>query len=201
MSRTAFRGFRGTIAELEAAKPMAGNGLAEFFALTGEEQRLHLDHAADAVRDELAEMAREHKARVPDPRSALEYRSYKSGGMDCVVAVKHSDRTASIEISRDGGARPHAFVNPAKILLQPESSGPFVVFLIGKSLSRWVLEKQGVNLLGAIPELTGDWTNENRTTWKRLSAAASRINTKISIGGRRTYSSRSYAGHSGPAGW
>lgn len=158
--------------------------MAGFFSLTADERQLQVDHAEDLMREVLADAAAIQKARTPDTRTALQYRCYRTAGLDCVIAVKHSDRTTSIEISRDGGARPHAFINPAKISLQPESSGPFIVFLIDKKLSRWVREKQGVNLLGAVPGLVGDWSKEQRATWERLIKAAARINCKISSAGR-----------------
>lgn len=158
--------------------------MSGFFSQTVEERQLAVDHAEDLMREVLADAAIAHKARTPDPRSALQYRCYRQAGLDCVVAVKHSDRATTIELSRDGGARPHAFIDPLKISMQPECSGPFVFFLIDKKLSRWVLAKQGVNLLGAVPELVGNWTKEQRATWERLNKAAARINTKISSAGR-----------------
>jgi hypothetical protein len=131
-------------------------------------------------------MADEFNARKPDPRSPLTYKTYRTMGMVAVVVVKHFDRGATLQISRDGNARgKHAFPRSAWLTVQPESVGPLTLALISKRNLAWILDKQGVNLAGVVPDLVGDWSDEDRKTWSDLRQAASHINVRIRAAGKR----------------
>jgi len=155
--------------------------------LPADERRRRLDDALGAVMDESKRIVRESKARRPDPRSAADYVSYRTMKMMAAAVVKHGDRPASIEVSRDGGNGRRAFINPARVILQPESTDRLWLIVVSRSLAAWINEKQGVNLSAVPVELaaSGEFTDEERKIWKTLNALAFSINSRIWTAGRR----------------
>lgn len=152
--------------------------------LPPDEYRARMDAVDGAMRKTVEEMNAAEKARKPDPRSDLEYRSYR--GLVAVIVVKHFDRVNTVQVSRDGDAKgQHAFPRTAWLDVQPESAGPFILALVSKRNLAWVLDKQGVNLAGVVPDLVGDWSDEDRKTWRRLKQAANHINVRIRTAGKR----------------
>ena len=161
--------------------------LPRIFDLPPDERRAAYDAAAARVAEASREASASFKAREPDPRSVHDYRIYNTMRMVCILVVKHRDRVNSIEVSRDGGGAPHAFIDPKKMIVQPESEGEFVLALVGRGLSQWIYEKQRVNLLAITPPLADgiEWTDEQRKTWTRLETLRSSINSKIYFAKKR----------------
>lgn len=152
-----------------------------------DELRALTDAAGEAVMAKSREMIAEDRARKPDPRSPLTYKTYRTMGMVAVVVVRHADRGATLQVSRNGDAKgKHAFPRAAWLTIQPESAGPFLLALVSKRNLAWILEKQEVNLGGVVPELVGDWSDEDRKTWSDLKHAADHINVRIRAAGKRS---------------
>ena len=144
------------------------------------------DAAGEAVIAKSRELAAEFSGRKPDPRSPLTYKTYRTMGMVAVVVVRHADRGATLQVSRNGDARgKHAFPRAAWLSIQPESSGAFLLALVSKRNLAWILGKQEVNLAGVVPDLVGDWSDEDRKTWSALKHAADHINVRIRAAGKR----------------
>lgn len=160
--------------------------------LPPEERREALEDAADRAMDAAIESAAAHNARKPDPRSILDYRAYHTMRLVCVLVVKHRDKAASIECSRDG-AWPHIYLPTKKLMVQPESEGDFILALMPKSFLVWLAKQDDApsvarTLLGVTPELAGEQTAARRETWKRLERVRSSINSKIYYAKRRSTS-------------
>lgn len=138
--------------------------------------------AAKRAMDAAHEMAVAHNARKVDPRSILDYRVWKTMGMVCVLVVKHRDRTASTEVSRDGNYAPHVYLPTSKQIAQPESTKEFLLICIPK----WLAERS--ELMGVTPDLCDvrPWTDAQRQTWSTLRNARLRINSKIYTANRRS---------------
>jgi hypothetical protein len=164
---------------------MSTDALPHVFSLPPEERRKVYADAADRAMEAAHEAAAEHKARKIDPRSIHDYRAWHTMRMVCVLVVKHRDRAASIEVSRDGGAFPHIYLPTSKMIRQPESTEDFVLAVIPK----WLAQK--AELQGVAPELCAGrpWTDEQRAAWKSLSNTRLSINTKIYFAKKRPSSS------------
>ncbi|MGX9392532.1 hypothetical protein ACWX0K_20505 [Nitrobacteraceae bacterium UC4446_H13] len=147
------------------------------------ERQAAVDGALEAVREESARIIAQGKRVQADPRSIEDYLTYRKGRLICAPVVKHSDRATTIELSRDGGAGRHTFINPLKLRIQPESTDRFLLILIPRPLATWVKEKQEVNLFAQPPELdsAGDWTADDHKTWDGLRHWSATINTRIDI--------------------
>ena len=175
-------------------------GAAYLMKLPPAERQAAVDAALEAVREKSAEITRIEKAKTPDPRTDLQYKTWRTMKLFAVPIVRHSDRAASIEVSRDGDPTgKHAFIplRSAPIVL-PESCDPLQLVLIGKPIAKWIAEKQGVSLSAVPVDLVGDWSDDDRELWARLCALASHININIQRGGsarkpRRMLLSRSEA--------
>lgn len=160
-------------------------GAAYLMKLRPAERRAAVGGALEAVREKAAELALLEKAKTPDPRTDLQYKTWRTLKLFAVPVVRHSDRPASIEVSRDGDAAgKHAFIprRSAPIVL-PESRAPLQLVLVGKPIARWIAEKQGVSLSAVPADLIGDWSDEDRKHWARLRALAGHININIQRGG------------------
>lgn len=164
--------------------------MAGFFDLNAEERRLHVDHANDAVREVMLQAIAEGKAKKPDPRSAGDYRGLKTMGHVAIIVVKHADKPASIEVSRDGGERGHLYLPAKSIVVQPESGAELLLITIPRWLATRIREEKHINLFGVAPALSDlrVWTKADLATWTALERLASHINCKISSANRRQYS-------------
>lgn len=175
-------------------------GASYLMKLPPAERQAAVGGALEAVRENAAELAAFEKAKTPDPRTDLQYKTWRTMKLFAVPVVRHSDRLASIEVSRDGDATgKHAFIplRSAPIVL-PESRDPLQLVLVGKPIAKWIAEKQGVSLAGVPTDLVGDWSDDDREQWARLRALAGHININIQRGGcarrpRRMLLSRSEA--------
>ena len=158
-------------------------GAAYLMKLPPAERQAAVDGALEAAREESARLTAQGKRVQPDPRSIDDYLAYRRGRLICAPVVKHSDRATTIELSRDGGAGRHAFINPLKLRIQPESADRFLLILIPRPLATWVKDKQEVNLFAAPPALdpAGEWTAEDLKTWDRLRHWSVTVNTRIDI--------------------
>lgn len=149
-----------------------------FHDASDSERQVMLDDAQQAVRDASAEMIKAHKARKPDQREG-DYRAWKAIGAFCVPLVQHSTRATTIEVSTDGGNGRHAFLNPLKLSIQPESDGDLLLVVIERKYAAWVRDKPRVNLFGVPPDLVGEWSEEQRKKWSELRETAWRVNSRI----------------------
>jgi hypothetical protein len=160
-----------------------------------EQQRAEMFAAKSAA---VAEVAAQIKARpriADDPRKPADYRIFKTMKLICVPLVRHA-LAGTLELSRDGWMRPRAFINPAKLIEQPESDGDLVLVLIERGLANWIKDKQRCNLFGVAPELSAEreWTDHDRAVWNRLRRLADTINSRIASPPRpRALLSRSQA--------
>lgn len=175
-------------------------GAAYLMKLPPAERQAAVEAALEAVRQESKRITAREKAKTPDPRTDLQYKTWRTMKLFAVPVVRHSDRLASIEVSRDGDAAgKHAFIplRSAPIVL-PESRDPLQLVLVSKPIAKWIAEKQGVSLSAAPADLVGDWSDDDRELWARLRALATHINVNIHRGGsarkpRRMLLSRSEA--------
>ncbi len=160
-------------------------GAAYLMKLPPAERQAAVEAALEAVREKSAEITRIEKAKTPDPRTDLQYKTWRTMKLFAVPVVRHSDRPASIEVSRDGDAAgKHAFIplRSAPIVL-PESRGALQLVLIAKPIAKWIADKQGVSLSAVPADLVGDWSDDDREHWARLRALATHINVNIHRGG------------------
>lgn len=151
------------------------------FDLSPEDRAAEYEAARECVRETSREMVQGVMARKPDPRSAYDYRVWHDSGYVAVLVAQHVGRTTSLEVSPNGG-RKRAFLtsDPRKVMIQPESDNDFLLIALPRSLAKWVLERQRVNLLGVTPDLiVGDYTDEQRETWARLRKTCETINIRI----------------------
>jgi hypothetical protein len=144
------------------------------------EQRSEMFAAKRAAVDAVAAEIKARPRIADDPRSLADYRIFKTMKLFCVPLVRHA-LSGTLELSRDGWMRPRAFINPAKLIEQPESDGDLMLVLIDKGLAAWVKEKQRCNLFGVAPDLSSEreWTDHERAVWKRLRRLSDTINTRI----------------------
>jgi hypothetical protein len=150
--------------------------------LTHAERRVAYDDALERAKAAAHKASTAHKARTPDPRSSSDYRAWKTMKMVCVLLVKHQDKAASIECSKDGASRPRIFIPNKKHILLPESDGEFVLMLLPK----WLAQK--AELMGVTAGLSPDrtWTSAEVDQWRSLSSLRLSVNTKIHSANRRT---------------
>jgi hypothetical protein len=156
--------------------------LPHVFSLPPDERRAEYDAALDRAMDAAHEAAVDHKARKADPRSALDYRAWRTMRLVCVLVVKHADKPSSIEASLDGISRPRIYIPNSKLIAMPESTDEFALMLLPK----WLCEKSG--LMGVTPDLVGEWTDDQRKLWDSLRRTRLSINTKIHYANRRASS-------------
>lgn len=118
-----------------------------------------------------------------DPRTDFDYRSYRSMGYACVLAVRQPDareNPSTIRVGRSLRGDPQ-FLGPKNAIILPESEGPFVLALMPK----WLITK---TMLPTHPiALSEDepWTDEERALWTRLRDVCLSVNTRIRRGGTR----------------
>lgn len=123
------------------------------------------------------EAAIAHNARKADPRSIHDYRAWNTMRLVCALTVRTSRPfPASIECMR-GTER--FYLPKSKIIEQPESTGEFALVCLPK----WLAGKTG--LMATTPELAGEWTDEQRQIWERLTRLRSAINSNIYYAKRR----------------
>lgn len=145
------------------------------FGLTAAERRAAYDEASERAMEAARAAALAYKSKhAPDPL-AQQYRLWNTMGMVCVLVVKHRDKPASIEISRDGSYYPHTYLPTSKMIVQPESVDQFVLAVVPKWLA------QRAELMGITLPLSParPWTDEQRAAWERLGRLRSSINTRI----------------------
>ena len=101
--------------------------------------------------------------------------------MVCVLLVKHQDKTASIECSKDGSTGARIYIPNKQHIILPESAGEFALMLVPK----WLAQKTG--LMGISADLTADraWTSADVDQWRALGRLRLSINTKIYFANRR----------------
>lgn len=137
------------------------------------ERRLEI--AGEVVGAAMKERAREFNARKPDPRSIADYTAWRTMGLVCVQVMKHSDRAASIECSRDGDAAGRIFLPTSKSIVQSDSVGDFLLICVPK----WLAVK--TELIGVTPDLSEArvWTKADVAAWNSLRNTRMSINTRI----------------------
>lgn len=125
--------------------------------------------------------AKRNQNKNPDARTAVHYRTWQTMGLVCVLVVKHRDKIASIECSRDGSYYPHIYLPTSKIVPQPEATDEFILACVPKWLA------QRAELLGITLPLSParHWTDEQHATWERLGRLRTSINTRIYFAHRR----------------
>ncbi len=151
-----------------------------FFHLSESERRLHVDHAGDAVREIARQAMVDGRAHKPDPRSVGDYQAAQSMKMFCALVVKIREPRPGyngLPCSMDGDPGKFFYLPISKIITQPESLDSFVLVLI----PRWLGKSDKLpQLMGCAPELFGgDWTKEQRETWKHLRRKRDGINVRI----------------------
>lgn len=118
-----------------------------------------------------------------DPRTDFDYRSYRSMGYACVLAVKQPDareNPASVRVGASLKSDPQ-FLGPKNSILLQESEGPFVLALMPK----WLITK---TMLPTHPSALSEeepWTDDERALWDRLRNVCLSVNTRIRRGGTR----------------
>ena len=125
-----------------------------------------------------------------DPRTDFDYRSYKSCGYVCVLAVKLPDDrpdARTIKVGRPGSSE-HHFFGAGNSIVQPESEGRFVLAVMPDWLQRrWKFLTYPL----ALPD-DSDWTDDERAIWERLTRVCISINSRIQNAGRKVHESRRY---------
>lgn len=118
-----------------------------------------------------------------DPRTDFDYRSYRSMGYACVLAVKQTDareNPSSVRVGQSLKSDPQ-FLGPRNSILLQESEGPFVLALMPK----WLITKTMLPTHpGALSEAE-PWTDDERALWDRLRDICLSVNTRIRRGGAR----------------
>ena len=148
-----------------------------------------IERAKEAVRAWAADVAANAKPK-PDPRTPLNYRAWHTCRSVCVLVVKHRDKPASIECSRDGSYYPHLYLPSSKIEIQPESTAEFVLAIMPK----WLAQKS--ELIGMTLPLTVArvWADAQADQWEALRKLRLTINNKIYFAKKRPSAlSRSHA--------
>lgn len=119
-----------------------------------------------------------------DPRTDFDYRSYRSCGYVCVLAVKLPDErpdARTIKVGRPGSSDHHYFGNGNSIV-QQESEGRFILAVMpGWLQRRWSFLTYPL----ALPD-DGGWSDAERASWERLSRVCNSINSRIRNSGRRS---------------
>lgn len=118
----------------------------------------------------------------------MAYRNYRTMGVAAVPIVRmRAEPTVRGDVyaSRDGSTRKRFFIDPKRMIDQPESGDNLILTLLPKWLCSSISKRfPGVNLLGVTPELVGDnWTDGDRKKWESLTNRARSINTRIRNGG------------------
>lgn len=142
-----------------------------------EENRARGDAAEARLRETVREIAAAAKATKPDPRGVLTYRTYQTMGLVCVLVVRHRDGQASFHCSKSGNDLRFNLAF-SKCIREPESTDDFLLICIPK----WIAQDRG--LMGVTPPLDGEWTDEQRAIWGRLTRARGTINTRIHYANR-----------------
>lgn len=116
------------------------------------------------------------------------YRNYRTMNMAAVPIVRMQPEltvNGKVYASRDGSTRRRFFIDPDRMIDQPESDGALVLTLIANWLCKKISARfPGTNMLGVTRDLVGDhWTDEDRSKWASLTTRALSINTRIRNGG------------------
>lgn len=169
--------------------------LRRIYELPPAERQAAFDAAAQRAMDAAHEASVAHKARKPDPY-ANEYLYWKKERLACVLVVRHCDKPASYEISRDGGGYHHLYLPFSRTRKLSESNDDFLMALIPR---RWVemIEKREFESGQRLRELFGitlplsaarPWTEAQCETWKQLSNRRMSINSRIASARPRSVS-------------
>jgi hypothetical protein len=170
--------------------------LPSVFSLPPAERRQAYDAAHERAMEAAHEAAVASKARnKPDPHAG-DYLAWRTMGMVCVLVVKHRDKPASFECSRDGGPYRHLYLPFSQLVPLPESDGEFLLALLPRP---WVNRIEKKDFAGAQPlrELFGvtlplsaaqPWTDEQCATWERLGNRRLSINSRIQSAKARSIS-------------
>jgi hypothetical protein len=160
-------------------------------AAIGEPTEMESDYRR---RVELFSSLNKRKPLIPtpakDPRTDFDYRSYKSCGYVCVLAVKLPDdrpNARTIKVGRPGSSE-HHFFGSGNSIIQPESEGRFVLAVMPDWLQRRL---KFLTYPLALPD-DGDWTDDERAIWERLTRVCISINSRIQNAGRKVHESRRY---------
>lgn len=127
-------------------------------------------------------------AKIGDHIPTEVYRNYRTMKMAAVPIVRMGDgltANGKLYASRDGSTSRKFYIDPARMIDQPESRDDLILTLIGRGLCRWISETFArTNMLGVTPDLVGEhWTDADRKKWASLTTRAESINTRIRNGG------------------
>jgi hypothetical protein len=159
----------------------AKDHLPHVFTLSAAERAAEYATALDRIMDAQREESAAHRAREPDRRSIHDYRAYLTTGLVCALVVKHGNKPASFECSRDGGTYARFYLPLSRIVAQPETTDDFLLVCLPK----WLAQK--AELVGVTLPLSSarPWTDQQRAGWDRLARLRSIINTKICLSKKR----------------
>jgi hypothetical protein len=134
------------------------------------------------------------RALVPrpdkDPRTDFDYRSFKSCGYVCVLAVRLPDERPEAHTIKVGrpGSKEHHYFGQGNSIIQQESEGRFLLAVMpGWLQRRWEFLTHPM----ALPD-DGDFTDEEKIIWRRLTQICISINSRIRNAGRAIRENRPY---------
>lgn len=130
-------------------------------------------------------------AKRHDPRTDFDYRSYKK--MVCTLVIRQPDsriNPATVRVGRTLTSDPQ-FLGGGNSIIQPESSGRFVVAVVPEWMTRFRW-KDGVPQPAiftayppALDEIDPAFSDAERETWTRLRQVCHSINSRIRNSGRK----------------
>lgn len=118
-----------------------------------------------------------------DPRTDFDYRSYKSMGYVCILAVRaHDERPEpqTVRIKVAGSSKPQGLGAGNSIIME-ETAGPFVLAVV----PTWLQRKCGLATYAMpLPE-DQPWSESDRELWGHLRDVCFSINSRIRNSNRR----------------
>lgn len=119
-----------------------------------------------------------------DPRTDFDYRSYRSMGWVCVLAVKQPDYRSEQGTLRVGKTlkSPPQFLGPRNSILLPETEGRFALAVV----PQWLARVSGLQTYPfPLDELDPAFSDDERALWDRLRAICFSVNSRIRTAGRK----------------
>lgn len=141
---------------------------------------------AEVDRAAFIEMCSRRKRLVPekrhDPRTDFDYRSYRSMGYACTLAIRqpdYRDDPPTIRVGRSLTSDPQ-YLGPNNSIVLQESDETFVLAV----MPDWLIQRAGLSTY-PLPLDETEWSEDARARWDRLRNVCHSVNSRIRNAGRK----------------
>lgn len=142
-----------------------------------------------ALRNALPRRKPLEPAKRDDPRTDFDYRSFRSMGWVCVLAVKQPDYRSEQGTLRVGRTlkSPPLFLGPRNSIILPETEGRFALAVVPS----WLTRISGLSTHPLpIEENDPAFSDDERALWDRLRSVCHSVNSRIRTAGRKVQAAK-----------